>query len=104
MPRAATSRTLAIASVAASSRLIRRTDYHGRTTRRLFGRRTCTLLACAFLIGGNALALESAPDGELARARALFTDGLADQEAGRTASALEKFRQVAEVRDTSQVE
>jgi len=41
---------------------------------------------------------------ELDRARATFTEALADQEAGHADVALAKFRRVAEVRDTSQVE
>ncbi len=41
---------------------------------------------------------------DLDRARALFAEALADQEAGRVPTALEKFRRVAEARDTAQVE
>jgi hypothetical protein len=41
---------------------------------------------------------------ELDRARAMFGEALADQEAKRYAVALDKFRRVAEVRDTAQVE
>lgn len=48
--------------------------------------------------------LASAQTPDLDRARATFTEALADQEAGRFAVALEKFRRVAEVRDTAQVE
>jgi hypothetical protein len=45
-----------------------------------------------------------AQSSDLDRARALFAEALSDQEAGRTAMALEKYRRVAEVRDTAQVE
>ncbi len=48
--------------------------------------------------------LASAQTPDLDRARATFTEALADQDAGRFAMALEKFRRVAEVRDTAQVE
>ena len=41
---------------------------------------------------------------ELDRARAMFGEALADQDAKRYAVALDKFRRVAEVRDTAQVE
>src|SRR5689334_4421074 len=41
---------------------------------------------------------------ELDRARATFGEALVDQEAKRYAVALDKFRHVAEVRDTPQVE
>jgi len=40
---------------------------------------------------------------ELDRARATFAEAVADEDAGRTSVALEKFRHVAEVRDTTQV-
>ena len=43
-------------------------------------------------------------DAELERARALFTEALGDQDAARTQVALEKFKRVAGVRDTAQVE
>lgn len=46
----------------------------------------------------------SAQTPDLDRARATFTEALADQEARRFAAALEKYRHVAEVRDTAQVE
>jgi hypothetical protein len=42
-------------------------------------------------------------DAELAAARTLFTDALRDEEAGRLAEALDKFRRVQAVRDTQQV-
>ena len=45
----------------------------------------------------------SAQTPELDRARATFAEALADQEAKRYAVALDKFRRVAEVRDTAQV-
>ncbi len=41
---------------------------------------------------------------ELERARAIFDEALRDQQAGRNDVALEKFRRVAAVRDTTQVE
>jgi tetratricopeptide (TPR) repeat protein len=41
---------------------------------------------------------------DLDRARATFTEAMADQEAKRYAVALDKYRRVAEVRDTAQVE
>jgi hypothetical protein len=52
---------------------------------------------------------QASPDGgastaDLDRARALFSEALTDQEAGRTAVALDKFMRVAETRDTAQVE
>lgn len=46
----------------------------------------------------------SAQTPELDHARAMFGEALADQEAKRYAVALDKFRRVAEVRDTAQVE
>ena len=50
----------------------------------------------------SSLAFAQTP--ELDRARATFTEALADQDARRYDVALEKFRHVAEVRDTAQVE
>ncbi len=58
------------------------------------------VFAAALLLSRAAFA--EAPD--LERARALFGEALADEEAKRYAIALEKFHRVAEVRDTAQVE
>jgi len=58
------------------------------------------VFAGAFLL--PRIALAQTP--ELDRARAIFAEALADQEAKRYAVALDKFRRVAEVRDTAQVE
>jgi hypothetical protein len=46
---------------------------------------------------------EAQPDGDLAAARRLFGEGLADEQAGRHAAALEKFTRVQAVRDTQAV-
>jgi hypothetical protein len=46
----------------------------------------------------------AAQTGDLDRARALFAEALRDEDAGRVAVALEKFRAVATTRDTAQVE
>jgi hypothetical protein len=52
-----------------------------------------------------ALAEDQAPkDAELASARALFAEALRDEEEGRLAVALEKFRRVRDVRDTAAIE
>ncbi len=48
--------------------------------------------------------IANAQTPDLDRARASFPEALADQEAHRYAVALDKFRQVAAVRDTAQVE
>jgi hypothetical protein len=58
------------------------------------------VFAVAFLLASVA----RAQTPELDRARAAFTEALADQEAKRYGVALDKFRHVAEVRDTAQVE
>jgi hypothetical protein len=58
-------------------------------------------MTLVLLVAGRASA---ATPEDLEHARVLFTQALADQDAGRTDAALEKYRRVAEVRDTSQVE
>lgn len=58
------------------------------------------VLAAALIL--PRIAVAQTPD--LDRARAMFGEALADQEAKRYAVALDKFRHVAEVRDTAQVE
>jgi hypothetical protein len=57
--------------------------------------------------GARAFAQSGVPrdaDGELAPARALFAEALQDEQEGRVALALEKFRRVRDVRDTAAVE
>ena len=49
-------------------------------------------------------AIRAGTGSDLERARALFTEALADEEAGRAEIALGKFQQVQGVRDTAQVE
>jgi hypothetical protein len=60
------------------------------------------LLVVAGLLLSPGSALGQTP--ELDRARATFAEALGDEQAGRTDAALEKFRSVAGVRDTAQVE
>jgi hypothetical protein len=65
-----------------------------------------TLLG-SLLSGGSVLAQDAVPtdaQAELAAARALFAEALHDEEEGRLAMALEKFRRVRDVRDTASVE
>jgi len=54
-------------------------------------------LAASLFVGSTARA--QSPE-ELSAARQLFVDGLADEEQGRFAAALEKFKRVQRVRDT----
>jgi hypothetical protein len=65
-------------------------------------------LACATccLLDGQAACSQPDDAGadSLAAARALFADGVRDEEAGRFSEALEKFLHVREVRDTAPVE
>jgi len=59
--------------------------------------------ACAFM-GAPAAWAQPADADRLAAARALFSDALRDEEAGRFPDALQKFERVREVRDTAPVE
>jgi len=60
-------------------------------------------LLCAGLLASPTIARGQSSDA-LEHARAVFDDALKDEQAGRSDVALEKFRQVAAVRDTAQVE
>lgn len=59
------------------------------------------IVLAGVLVAGRASA-QTSDDSE--RARVLFAEALADQDAGRPGVALEKFRRVATARDTAQVE
>ncbi len=60
-------------------------------------------LLCAGLLASTSIA-RGQPSDALDRARAVFEEALKDEQAGRSEVALDKFRQVAAVRDTAQVE
>jgi hypothetical protein len=76
--------------------------------RRTSRSRTAPLVFFALLqSSGSALAGDPPPkddEAALAPARALFAEALHDEEEGRAAVALEKFRRVRDVRDTAAVE
>jgi hypothetical protein len=61
------------------------------------------LFACA-LLGARTVSAQPSDTEGLAAARALFSEALRDEEAGRFADALQKFQRVREVRDTAPVE
>jgi len=75
--------------------------WSGHAMASLKGHLAC--LICAGLLASTSIA-RGQPSDALDRARATFEDALRDQQAGRSDVALEKFRQVAAVRDTAQVE
>jgi hypothetical protein len=59
--------------------------------------------ACA-LLGAHAAWAQPSDTDRLVAARALFSEALRDEEAGRFADALQKFQRVRDVRDTAPVE
>ena len=68
-----------------------------------FRRMLVASFACA-LLGARAAWAQPSEADRLAGARALFSEALRDEEAGRLSDALQKFERVREVRDTAPVE
>lgn len=68
--------------------------------------RTLRALVAAALLGGSLLgggAAHAQSQGDLAAGRQLFVEALADEEGGRFAAALEKYKRVQTIRDTVNV-